>query len=151
MNNLTKAALVMAVCIAGCGNPADKFVGHYGGKVDLMPSMVKRLSGLPPEQAAQVRSTMENLTVDLDLQKDKSYAMSLGGPGGKFTITGTWEFTNNTITLINKAATKDGQAVQLPGNSADILSPGGDPNVLKMGAASNPALRRLMITFTKGS
>ena len=137
--------------LVACTKPDEKFIGHYTGKLELMPSMEKRLAKLPAEQGAQVRANVANLTAELDLQKDKTYAMTMTSPRGKLSITGTWVYSVNTIDLINKTITKDGRTEQLRGDSADILSPTGDPRVLKMGAANNPALQGLMITFTKSS
>jgi len=153
-NKLTRLNLLVVallVCAVGCGKPTDKFIGQYTGKVQLLPLAEKRLAQLPPQAAAQARSTIENLKMNLDLRKDMTYTTNMEFPGNTYSVSGKWFLSNGTLTLVNNSETKNGQTTTLPGNSADVLSPDSEGKVLKMGAASNPALAGMTITFTKGS
>jgi hypothetical protein len=109
MSRTTRAsclnAIVAAVfaCAVGCGKPTDKYVGHYTGKVQLLPLAKRRLAQLPPQAAAQARTMIENLTMDLDLRKDMTYTTNMNLPGSTYSVSGTCFLSQTTITLVNKS------------------------------------------------
>ena len=127
--------LFVAFLLVGCAKPEDKYVGHFNGKITIDPDTRAKLIQEGGDQAAKMVQAMESAAISLDLNKDKTYKMQIGGPMGTAT-TGTWTFADGVISC---AVTN--------GKNPTRMTPSEDGNTL---TAVNTKDGKSEIVFTRG-
>jgi hypothetical protein len=104
---------VAATLFVGCGKPEDKFVAKWIGKVDFPKEAMDTLKAmLPPADYAKAEKDIKDAKLDLELKKDKTYAITTVAQGEPSTVTGTWTLSEDgkTLTLSGPKLSDDAKA-----------------------------------------
>jgi uncharacterized protein (DUF3820 family) len=86
---------LVALALAGCGDPSGKFVGTYSGQADIP----KEFSDMLEQQGMQEGEDGKRASVTLDLKADGTCTMTTDGGGEKRTQEGEWKYEGGRVTL----------------------------------------------------
>lgn len=90
---LIPALFALALVLAGCAKPEDKYAGTYTGKMQLSQKTLDLIAKQPKAAQDQIL----NATVKLELNKDKTATLT---PSGQTAGTsGSWSVQNGEIAI----------------------------------------------------
>jgi hypothetical protein len=112
MKHLAAIALV-AIALAGCSKPEDKFVGKWDGKVDVPQEAIDMIKAFSPNEAPKIETEIKGTKVELDLAKDGKYTVTTTPLSGKpSSVSGTWTLSEDgkTLTMSGPQLSEDAKA-----------------------------------------
>ena len=87
------ALLALALLIAGCAKPEDKYVGTYTGKTQLSQKTLDLIAKQPKAEQDQII----NATVKLELKQDKTATLTPSGQSAG--TSGSWSVQNGEVSI----------------------------------------------------